>query len=135
MKNHSTIKRLLEGKKSKTLTDKGMKDMIPMFVKGQSADEDHKCGSCSMRVLPDRCTVVEGNISMERGTCLLWARGKASSSADEAEQRATKSAAGYVEADKVNCGSCAAYANEYGGYCRVWGGKVKSGDCCVIWFQ
>ena len=60
----------------KALSDRMMKEMIPMFVESKVPD-DHKCGSCFMRVecSSDRteCTIVSGGISQSKGTCLYWA--------------------------------------------------------------
>lgn len=92
MSEREILHRLAEAKSGKALTDAGMKAMIPLYVVGQTPDEDHKCGNCSMRVPGRRCTVVEGDIDMADGVCSLWAKGPASSPADQHGQKMPKSA-------------------------------------------
>lgn len=134
--NELTRKLVEADKAVPSLSNKGMQDMIPTFVESQSKGEDHRCGSCNMRIVPNACTVVKGDIDMEQGVCLLWAKGQASKPEDRHEMQLPKEVVGYVEQkDKINCSTCKAYAETpRGGYCKVWEGKVGPGDCCIVWW-
>jgi len=108
---------------------------IPFFV--DSTDPpDHKCGGCEHRIMAGgrwTCLLVDKNIDLKRGTCLLWEEGPEKYKAkDVRESRVTPETAGYVEADTVNCGTCMHYL---AGVCRLWDGKVKEGQCCDVWEQ
>jgi hypothetical protein len=116
------------------LTDKDMKAMMPLFVEN-TAPPDHKCGGCFMRVPvaggTAGCTVVEGEINLDKGTCVYWAKGDASSIEDIHASRMSKETAGYVEHDgDINCGSCHHHND---GHCTLWMGDVKPGQCCISW--
>jgi hypothetical protein len=128
------------------LSNKVMTEMIPMFVDSEDPP-DHKCGSCSMRVLEpnnptsDRayCTIVEGHISLSRGTCAWWAKGPAATQDQVKPQRMSYDLAGYVEVDKpehaVNCSTCRFYhrRDDHMGDCQLWTSRVKAGQCCMVW--
>jgi len=121
------------------LTDAGMKAMIPMFVRGREGDS-HNCGGCSMFIPgkddgPGGCTIVQGDISGEHGTCLYWAKakGKPPKASDAHDCRMTKSEADYVEpSSKINCSTCKFVR---GNRCALWRGTVGPGDCCMAWSQ
>ena len=109
---------------------------IPFFV-DSTTPPDHKCGGCEHRVQGENgqytCILVNKNISLKTGTCLLWEEGKEKYTVDDIrESRVTPNTAGYVEADVVNCGSCMHYSD---GLCKLWNGKVEKGQCCDVWEQ
>jgi hypothetical protein len=117
--------------KPKPLTDKMMKDMMPLFSDDKDGITDHKCGACFMRFGGADCTIMEGGISYERGSCLYWAPGEEAKPEDAAPMRMTREDAGYVEADgEINCASCRFVE---GGLCKLWNGTVDAGDCCMAW--
>jgi hypothetical protein len=108
---------------------------IPFFVDSTSPP-DHKCGGCEHRIWADgkyTCKLVEQDIDLKRGTCLLWEEGPEKYTAKDIQpSRVMPETAGYIEADKVNCGTCTHYAM---GICKLWAGHVKAGQCCVVWEQ
>jgi hypothetical protein len=108
---------------------------IPFFV-DSTEPPDHKCGGCEHRIkIGDKytCLLVNKTIDLKRGTCLLWEEGPEKYKAkDIRESRVTPETAGYIEADKVNCGTCMHYS---AGVCGLWNGKVKEGQCCDVWEQ
>lgn len=112
------------------LSDKTMKSMIPMFVRGEAGDS-HNCGGCSMFITGGQCTVVEGGISGPKGSCNYWAAGKPAQESDKPPRRMTKTEAGYVEpTSKINCSTCRFVD---GTRCLLWQGAVSAGDCCMAW--
>lgn len=121
------------------ITNRAMSAMIPHYVHAKDEGEDHKCGSCSMRVEIGEgdkayCTIVVGDISLMYGTCNYWAPdedGEGEPVENMHESKMSKETAGYVEVDgPVRCDTCDHYANEY---CRLWEGDVKAADCCTAW--
>jgi hypothetical protein len=106
---------------------------IPFFV-DSTEPPDHKCGGCEHRVRNGdgyTCKLVDKNIDLKRGTCLLWEEGPEKYKLkDMSPSRVTPETAGYVEAATVNCGTCTHYSN---GICGMWEGKVEPGQCCVVW--
>ena len=125
------------------MTDRAFKAMIPLYVRGPEGS-DHKCGGCNMRVELDGdrayCTVVQGEISLARGTCNYWAEGrKGSEFEDIHEKRMPKGSAGYVEfKGAINCGSCdfiggAGKDDSSIRRCKLWMSDVGPGDCCISW--
>lgn len=122
-------------REAEPLTDAMMKKMMPLFVESTKPD-DHKCGSCSMRVEKEgdkgECTVVDVPISLSKGVCLYWAKGDGASEEDVHESRMSREIAAYEEVDgKVQCGTCVHFQD--GRYCSLWMGKVKDGQCCISW--
>lgn len=120
------------------VTEKGLRSVIPMFVEDDSPD-DHKCGNCALLILGRSgdqadCTLVEGGVSRSRGTCSFWTKGEPSSPDQIKPTRLDHHISGYVEVKnpslKVQCGTCFAYTD---GYCEVWEGEVKLGQCCGTW--
>ncbi len=125
----------------KMLTDKAMKDMVPIFVDAESTKtDDHKCGNCNMRVEmpegPAQCTIVapKRGISLTRGTCAWWAEGEAAKEEGIHEFRMSAKMGGYVEGPsddfKIQCGTCSAID---GTYCKLWQGEVKESECCMVY--
>ncbi len=108
---------------------------IPFFVDSTNPP-DHKCGGCEHRVRLDgkyTCLLVDKTIDLKRGTCLLWEHGPEKYSVKDIKpSRVTPNTAGYIEADKVNCGTCMHYSS---GTCLLWTGKVKAEQCCDVWEQ
>lgn len=133
-KQEQRLVEVFEGAKIGPVTDEQLKESIPLFVEGSNnPKEDHKCGTCSMRVrFPDKaeCTIVEGTIDLKKGTCALWNRGPAASPKDISQCRVPKESAIYEEADVINCSTCGAFDS---GFCRTWEGKVGKGECCIVW--
>lgn len=123
--------------KSKPLSDKAMKANMPLFVDGDKPD-DHKCGNCMFRIKgkgdTGTCAIMEGKISMGKGTCSFWAHGKASSEDKVAEKRMDYAVAGYIEAPngmKIQCGTCK--FGDKNNFCKLWNGTYKPGQCCMTW--
>lgn len=116
------------------LKDADMKRMMPLFVESDSPP-DHKCGSCFMRI-PDKgdvgiCAIKAGSISMKSGVCLYWSKGNAGSLDDLHAGRMDDVTSGYEEAKgAVQCATCKFMDD---GYCKLWMGTVKPGQCCVSW--
>ena len=108
---------------------------IPFFVDATDPP-DHKCRGCEHRIKVGdayTCLLVNRTIDLERGTCLLWEKGPEKYAPEDIKpSRATPETAGYVEADKVNCGTCDHFS---AGTCRLWTGNVDPGQCCVVWEQ
>jgi len=120
------------------MSDKQIKNSqfkIPFFV-DSTTPPDHKCGGCEHRIRTASgytCKLVDKQIDLKRGTCLLWEEGPEKyKPADMSPSRVTPETAGYIEADTVNCGTCMHYSQ---GHCGVWDGAVKDGQCCVVWEQ
>lgn len=128
------VKRALKDRSTKPLTDKMMKDMVPIFVDSEDPS-DHKCGVCSMRVPMEGeygCTIIEGPIKLELGTCRWWAHGDEAAADMIHETRMDKMRAGYIEAPAadfpINCSTCQELDVEY---CKLWNGNVTPGQCCM----
>lgn len=106
---------------------------IPFFVDSTNPP-DHKCGSCEHRIrVGDKytCLLVQKQIDLKRGTCLLWEHGEEKYKPEDIKpSRSTPETAGYIEADLVNCSTCDHYSY---GVCRLWSGKVLPGQCCDVW--
>ncbi len=119
----------------KSLSDRAMKSMVPMFVEATTPD-DHKCGNCFMRCREnsaESCIIVKGGVSFTLGTCTFWAKGPASHWSKIHEDRMNYAVSGYVEVPegvKVNCGACRFFDN---GHCTLWNGKVQEGQCCMAY--
>lgn len=121
------------------LKNEELQEMIPFFVKRKDGSDDHKCGSCSMRVVKkdgtSECTVMKrsGGISLTKGTCNYYASGDAAKEGDIRPARMSPDTAGYVETDKkVQCGTCALATSPF--YCGLWNGRFSDpGDCCAAW--
>ncbi len=123
------------------MTNKAFSAMIPLYVRNDRLDADHKCGGCFMRVPFDgdrsRCIIVHGEISLAHGTCNYWAGGRAASKPEDIHtMRMSKDSAGYVEIrGLINCSSC----HFVGGdgekpgmmWCKLWMKDVGPGDCCI----
>lgn len=128
------IIKLISEKEKKPLTNQEMNKLVPMFV-DDTSESDHKCGSCKFRVQEDgdiaKCTIVEGNISLGKGTCSYWAKGDSSTVEQIASKQMGYTLSGYVEAPdsnfKINCGSCKFITD---GFCDLWYGTVKQNQCC-----
>ncbi len=125
------------GKKVSYLSDKVMKKMVPLFVDKDKPD-DHKCGSCFMRLAPNQCTVVEGAINFGQGVCSFWAEGNEAKVEDSKPEKMSYVTSGYVESPsiefKINCETCQHYqTQEKDGFCKLWAAKVKPGQCCMAY--
>ncbi len=121
---------------SPQLTNKMMTDMIPMLIE-EGEPTNHTCGNCNMRYTDkdgvQRCTVVEGKISYDKGTCNFMAAGDEAKEEDSVDHKMTYDTAGYVETDfEVNCGSCMYYTAEKE-HCNLWMGTIKPEGCCMAW--
>lgn len=124
---------------AKPVTEEGLREMIPMFVEDDQPP-DHKCQNCSLRIMVEReqnvadCTLVKGGIHLNTGTCSFWTKGEPSTEDQIKPMRLDHHLSGYIEVKdpslKVQCATCFAYS---GGYCEVWEGEVKPGQCCGTW--
>lgn len=115
----------------KPLSNKVVTDLIPMFV-DNTEPPDHKCGTCRFRMKKDgidTCSIMKGEINLEKGTCAFWAEGEENKGPVGSQME--RDTAGYIESDEeVNCGSCRHFKE---GLCTLWNGKVKAEQCCMAW--
>ena len=116
--------------KSEHMSDAKFKAMIPLFVRNKPGFS-HNCGICSMFISGGECTVVQGDICPDTGTCDYWAKGSNAKASDKHTKRLSHDEAGYIKHEgKINCSSCK-FVN--GNYCDLWMGAVGPGDCCISW--
>lgn len=125
----------------KPLSDKAVKEMIPMFV-DDTSPPDHKCTSCAMFIAGSQgCTIVVGSISGDKGSCNFWAKGPNAKEEDIHRARMDYATAGYVETPSanfpINCGSCKYFnvgiKDVTKGSCNLWQGTVKTAQCCMAY--
>lgn len=122
-------------KKLPQLSNKVVTKMIPMFV-DETEPSDHKCGGCAMFIgSKGQCTIVQGAISGDKGSCSYWAPGEGKATEEDVhEARMDYTVAGYGEAPDasfpINCGTCQYFAE---GVCKLWMGKVKAEQCCMAY--
>lgn len=101
---------------------------------------DYLCGTCDMRVLPNKCSRVEGDISMTEGSCKLYHIGEPEGE-PPMEKKFSKEEARYGEhKGGFGCKRC-----EYGGkaaapdadgresWCSFWGMHIMPNACCAEW--
>jgi len=94
-------------------------------------NEGTHCGKCMMFVR-DHCTVVEGKIDGEDGTCGLYVFGK--HMGPDMHGETPKSVVGYETSGPTHCGNCVNYqGDEYSGPCRIVEGTVEYLGCCNGW--
>jgi hypothetical protein len=99
------------------------------------------CGSCSMRLPPDRCTHVRGRVSMAEGGCQIYVRGEPIGEGAALIAKLPQALVNYEERPvgkgfgcypRCRWGEIAKRPDSAGrvAWCKLWGLHVEPTACC-----
>lgn len=90
---------------------------------------DYLCGTCIFRLMPDKCAVMKGKISMETGSCISWYKGDQAYT-EPFKHQATQMQLIYTERPNVKGFGCKRCEYSKDGYCAQWKMQVEPNACC-----